>query len=275
MIIQQVSTSSLRIIYNNNLVHLFKPTEPQTENEKIYKPMNKALAIGIELNPYALLTHTDTNNNILYIGVTVYNIYPFIAEEDESTITHFVSITPYTNNATATSINAIAKSDRPSITFYNIYDDATPVIEKYTKCLYIDNAHEGVVDMDKIESEIISADESQVKCYLGRSGDVTIQRGFDVVTYRGWVIILIIFVTVVVFVIALFVFAKKKAEQALKRKRVNLLDSGYKTIDSNENSVEDGNDVNVSVNVTGGNSNKDKIRDNIKQNIKGYNIDDL
>ena len=123
---------------------------------------------------------------------------------------------------------------------------------------------------------MLNSDESQVKCYLGRSGDITIQRGYDVATYKGWIIILIIFVTVVVFVIALFVFAKKKAEQALKRKRVNLLDSGYKTIDSNENSaIEEGNYVNESVNVTNEGKDKDKIKENINKNIKGYNIDDL
>ena len=278
MIIQQVSTtSSLSIIYNNNLVRLFKPTDSDNQNEMILKRINSELSVEIEINPYALIHSVDTtnNNDIRYIGVTVYNIYPFISEKDESTITHFISVTPFTN-ASTTSIPAIPKSSRPTVTFYNNYGDTTPIKEKYTKCIYIDNEHVGVVDVDNIESEMLNSDESQVKCYLGRSGDITIQRGYDVATYKGWIIILIIFVTVVVFVIALFVFAKKKAEQALKRKRVNLLDSGYKTIDSNENSaIEEGNYVNESVNVTNEEKDKDKIKENINKNIKGYNIDDL
>ena len=274
MIIQQVSTtSSLRIIYNNNLIHLFKSTHNQ--NEKISKRINDKLYVEIELNPYTLIHSVDPtmNNDIRYIGVTVYNIYPFISEEDKSTITYFISVTPFTN-ASTTSIPAIPKSSRPTVMFSNTYDDTTPIKEKYTKCIYIDNEHVGVVDIDNIESEMLNSDESQIKCYLSRSGDVTIQRGYEIATYRGWIVILIIFVTVVAFVIALFVFAKKKAEQALKRKRVNLLDSGYKTIDSNENSaIEEGNYVNESVNVT--TEEKDKIKDNINKNIKGYNIDDL
>ena len=57
---------------------------------------------------------------------------------------------------------------------------------------------------------------------------------------------------------------------------MNLLDSGYKTIDSNENSaIEEGNYVNESVNVTNEGKDKDKIKENINKNIKGYNIDDL
>ena len=276
MIIQQVSTASVSVIYNNNSVHLFKPSE--NKKETIFKIMNSHLRVEIGFNPFLL---ASSDPRIHYIGVTVYNVYPFLSEEDESTISHFVSITPFTN-ASAVDVEFIPKTDRPTIMFSSDYAETTPATEKYIKCIYIDSDHHGYVDMEKIESEIISADKTIVKCYLGRSGDVTIQRGYDGSTFKGWLIIAIIFVTVVVFVIALFVFAKKKAEQALRRKRVNLLDSGYKTIDSNDNSIEEGNGVNAhehdnkskSRSKSRNEDKKDKIKENIDA-IKGYNIDDL
>lgn len=241
MIMNQIklTSKSLQITYNRNYIYLFN--SKYDIEETISRKIGDG-SVSIKLNPINLINE-DKNKTTQYISVIIFNIYPFLSEEDASTLGTFISINPLSSSGTINNY-PIHQSFRPEITFENDYATDTPIEYKYIKCIFIDQNYTGKVDLSNIESDILNSEENNIKCLISRTGDLTLQRGYVISNYRVWIIISIIVLIVIGIGSILFCIAKKNVSKAM-RKKITILDSGYKTIDSGEDeeTVEDNNNI--------------------------------